>query len=61
MNSLPGSSCSAVNGRRLNGSVFEFSKCLVITERSIVTPLGKITGSVITVHINGSEKQKPGC
>lgn len=26
----------------------------MITDRSIVTPLGRITGSVITVHINGS-------
>ena len=50
-----GTSMSSVSGCRLNGSIFEFSKCLTITERSTIIPLGKRTGSFITESMIGSE------
>lgn len=52
--SLPGFSMSSVSGCRLNGSVLLFSKCLMMTLLSITCPLGRSTGSVIRVSINGS-------
>ena len=51
---LPGSNMSSVSSCLLKGSVEEFNKCLVITCRSQMIPLGSKTGSNITVSINGS-------
>lgn len=51
----PGFSISVVSGCLLNGSVSEFSKCRVMTGRSMIFPLvGRITGSCMRVIINGS-------
>lgn len=41
----------------LNGSCEELSRCLTITGRSTIMPLGKWTGSVMIVSIIGSGKE----
>ena len=51
----PGFNISSVSFCRLNGSVLEFKRCLKMTDRSIMVPLGSSTGSNITVSINGSK------
>lgn len=58
---LPGSSISIVSFFRLNGSVEEFNKCLVITWRSMMMPLGRRTGFSITVSIRGSKARNRRC
>jgi hypothetical protein len=45
---------SSDNGCLLKGSVDELSKCRIITGRSITLPDGSVTGSSISVSINGS-------
>jgi len=45
---------SSDNGCLLKGSVEELSKCRIITGRSITLPDGSVTGSSISVSINGS-------
>ena len=52
---LPGCNWSGVNGCRLKGSVWEFSRCLAITDLSIIVPPGRMTGSVIIVSMIGSK------
>ena len=49
---------SRVNGCLLKGSILEFSRCLTITGRSTIIPLGRRTGSSITVSIIGSERRQ---
>lgn len=51
---LPGISISSVSGCLLKGSVLLFNKCRIITDRSMIWPLGNNTGSVINVSIKGS-------
>ena len=55
--SLPGSIMSIVRSCLLNGSVGELSRCLVMIARSMIIPLGRRTGSVIRVFINGSKEE----
>jgi len=45
---------SSDSGCLLKGSVEELSKCRIITGRSITLPDGSVTGSSISVSINGS-------
>ena len=51
----PGTTSSIDNGMRLNGSFESERRCDLIVERStIVRDVGNMTGSRMTVHINGS-------
>lgn len=50
----PGSNISSVNGCLLNGSVLLFNRCRMITDRSMIWPLGNTTGSIIRVSMSGS-------
>ena len=58
LSSVAGFSMSIERYCRLNGSCFDVRRCRVITGRSIITPLGSSTGSVIRVFIRGSEGSK---
>jgi hypothetical protein len=51
----PGTTSSIDNAMRLNGSFESERRCDLIVERStIVRDVGNMTGSRMTVHINGS-------
>ena len=50
----PGCNLSMASGNLLNGSVCELRRCLTMTERSMIIPLGSSTGSLMRVSIRGS-------
>lgn len=54
LSSSLGLSISSDSGCRENGSVEELRRCRTITERSMFTPLGRVTGSNMRVSMRGS-------